>query len=103
MTSSMEFTDKAQQSLAEAIQLAKDYANAQGMSPCILFSTLFLTYIKTVHPAHLAFVLLNEGGATEPSPSGAPSHGGAPLFSSVVTKAGGDPVSIHTIAFNSLC
>lgn len=30
MTSNMEFTDKTQQSLAEAIQLAKDYANAQG-------------------------------------------------------------------------
>lgn len=30
--SNFEFTDKAQQSVASAIQLAKDYANAQGMS-----------------------------------------------------------------------
>jgi len=58
---------------------------------------LLLTCIHIVHPAHLAFVLLNEGGAAEPSPSGAPSHGGAPLFASVVTKAGGDPVGIPTL------
>ena len=31
MASSLNFTDKTQESLAAAIQLAKDYANAQGM------------------------------------------------------------------------
>ena len=30
MASNMDFTDKAQATLAAAIQLAKDYANAQG-------------------------------------------------------------------------
>jgi hypothetical protein len=39
MTSNMEFTDKTQQCLAEAIQLAKDYANAQG------FYSFFFTHI----------------------------------------------------------
>ena len=64
MTSNFDFTDKAQDSLTAATQLAKDYANAQ------------------VHPAHIAFVLLNE----DPS-----------LFSSIIQKAGGDTVC----AFNS--
>lgn len=59
MTSNFDFTDKAQLSLTAAAQLAKDYANAQ------------------VHPAHIAFALLNE----DPS-----------LFSSVIQKAGGDTV-----------
>lgn len=63
------FTNKAEQSIAAAIQLAKDYANAQ------------------VHPAHLAHVLLNEG-------SGEQQQGGQSLFVSVISKAGGDPVSI---------
>ena len=31
MASSMDFTDKTQETLAAAIQQAKDYANAQGM------------------------------------------------------------------------
>ena len=30
--SNFDFTDKAQESVAAAIQLAKDYANAQGMA-----------------------------------------------------------------------
>jgi ATP-dependent chaperone ClpB len=73
----MDFTDKTQQCLAEAIQLAKDYANAQ------------------VHPAHLAFVLLNEGPSQSPMPGGPqPQSGGAPLFASVVSRAGGDPVAV---------
>jgi ATP-dependent Clp protease ATP-binding subunit ClpB len=38
MTSNMEFTDKTQQSLAEAVQLAKDYANAQGEYHYLFFS-----------------------------------------------------------------
>jgi hypothetical protein len=72
-----QFTDKAQQTLQAAITLAKDYANGQ------------------LHPAHLAFVLLNEGAA----PDGAPqSASQAPLFVSVINKAGGDPVRFHPIA-----
>lgn len=69
MASNFDFTDKTQQSLAAAIQLAKDYANAQ------------------VHPAHIAFALLNEG-AGEGGPSG------TSLFASVIQKAGGDPQGI---------
>ncbi|TBU35264.1 P-loop containing nucleoside triphosphate hydrolase protein [Dichomitus squalens] len=67
----MQFTDKTQESLAAAIQLAKDYANAQ------------------VHPAHIAFALLNEGQ----SEGGGPST--SSLFSSVIDKAGGDTVTIR--------
>lgn len=67
--SNFEFTDKAQQSLAAAIQLAKDYANAQA------------------HPVHLAFVLLNEGAGDDNQ-----KHS---LFASVVQKAGGEPVRVH--------
>ncbi|KAF5390334.1 hypothetical protein D9757_002943 [Collybiopsis confluens] len=45
MTSNFEFTDKTQTTIANAIQCAKDYANAQ------------------VHPLHVAFTLLNEDGS----------------------------------------
>lgn len=69
--SNFDFTDRAQQSLAAAIQLAKDYATAQ------------------VQPAHLAFVLLNEG-AGEAAQSAQNQHS---LFSSIIQKAGGEPVS----------
>ena len=31
MSSNFDFTDKTQESLAAAIQLAKDYSNAQGI------------------------------------------------------------------------
>ncbi|KAF9056154.1 P-loop containing nucleoside triphosphate hydrolase protein [Panaeolus papilionaceus] len=72
----LEFTDKTQQSLAEAIQLAKDYANAQ------------------VYPAHIALVLLNEAGSESSMPGGPPTGGGAPLFASVVSRAGGDPALV---------
>jgi hypothetical protein len=71
----MDFTDKAQQTVADAIQLAKDYANAQ------------------VHPAHIAFTLINEDGVPEPSVGAIPSAGGTPLFVSVISRVGGDPVS----------
>ncbi|KAH8100710.1 P-loop containing nucleoside triphosphate hydrolase protein [Cristinia sonorae] len=67
--SNLDFTDKTQETLAAAIQLAKDYANAQ------------------VHPAHIASALLNEGSA-----EGAPGQGS--LFSSVVQRAGGDPTAV---------
>ncbi|EIW64655.1 uncharacterized protein TRAVEDRAFT_25762 [Trametes versicolor FP-101664 SS1] len=71
MAASMNFTDKTQESLAAAIQLAKDYANAQ------------------VHPAHIGFVLLNEAQG-EGASSGAHS-----LFTSVIDKAGGDPLAVR--------
>ncbi|KAF9231706.1 P-loop containing nucleoside triphosphate hydrolase protein [Melanogaster broomeanus] len=70
-------TDKTQQSIADAIQLARDYSNAQ------------------VHPAHLAFVLLNEGQADGAIPGGLQSSSSHSLFSSVIQRAGGDPVCIH--------
>ncbi|KAJ2966030.1 hypothetical protein NUW54_g13925 [Trametes sanguinea] len=72
MASSMNFTDKTQESLAAAIQLAKDYAHAQ------------------VHPAHIGFVLLNEGAG-----EGAPASTTHSLFQSVIEKAGGDPVTVR--------
>lgn len=53
------------------------------------------TYIRilSVHPAHLAFVLINEGGGDD-APGGIQAKGGAPLFASVIQRAGGDPVSL---------
>ncbi|CDO71582.1 hypothetical protein BN946_scf184911.g52 [Trametes cinnabarina] len=72
MASSFNFTDKTQESLAAAIQLAKDYAHAQ------------------VHPAHIGFVLLNEGAG-----EGAPASSTHSLFQSVIEKAGGDPVTVR--------
>lgn len=74
--SNFDFTDKTQQTLAEAIQLAKDYANAQ------------------VHPSHLAFVLINEASAEPSVQGGAPPSSNASLFSSVISRAGGDPTAV---------
>ncbi|KAF8140265.1 P-loop containing nucleoside triphosphate hydrolase protein [Boletus edulis] len=69
------FTDKTKQSITAAIQLAKDYSNAQ------------------VYPAHLAFVLLNDGQAPGVAMPG--SRGSSPpLFASVIQRAGGDPTLI---------
>ncbi|KDQ63541.1 hypothetical protein JAAARDRAFT_29560 [Jaapia argillacea MUCL 33604] len=76
MASNFDFTDKAQETLAAAVQLAKDYANAQ------------------VHPAHIGFVLLNEGGGDQSVPGGLSQSSGTPLFASVVQKAGGDPTLV---------
>ena len=86
MSLSFDFTDKAQETLAAAIQIAKDYANAQGKhlisSTRVKNScTMFL-----VHPVHIAFALLNEGAGAD----GGPSQ--IPLFASVIQRAGGDPV-----------
>lgn len=67
----MNFTDKTQETLAAAIQLAKDYANAQ------------------VHPAHIAFALLNESHGEAATASGPHS-----LFQSVIDKAGGDVTTV---------
>jgi len=77
MSSNFDFTDKAQQSLSDAIQLAKDYSNAQ------------------VAPAHLAFVLINEGSG-EDMP-GAPPSGSRTqsLFASVISRAGGEPANVR--------
>ncbi|KAI5124705.1 hypothetical protein M0805_004311 [Coniferiporia weirii] len=67
--SNFDFTDKAQQNIAAALQLAKDYSNAQ------------------VYPVHLASVLINEGqNDAGPSKSSQQS-----LFHSVIVKAGGEP------------
>lgn len=74
MTSNFDFTDKAQQSIAAAVQLAKDYANAQ------------------VQPVHLASVLLNET-AGESMPGALNSQ--ASLFASVIQKAGGESVRLN--------
>lgn len=70
-----DFTDKTQQSFLAAIQLAKDYSNAQ------------------LHPAHIAAALLNES-AGDDSLGGLSNHGGSSLFSSVIQRAGGDPVIV---------
>ncbi|KAF9044541.1 hypothetical protein BDZ89DRAFT_1008460 [Hymenopellis radicata] len=72
MASNFDFTDKTQETLASAIQLAKDYAHAQ------------------VHPAHIAFVLLNEGSGD----AATGSSSGNSLFSSVISKAGADPAIV---------
>lgn len=72
--SNFDLTDKAQESIEVAVQLAKDYANAQ------------------VHPAHIAFALLNEGAGDQAVPGGLNGGSGTSLFSSVIQKAGGDPV-----------
>ncbi|KAF7969040.1 hypothetical protein HWV62_28433 [Athelia sp. TMB] len=75
--SNFEFTDKTSETVAAAVQLAKDYANAQ------------------VHPAHLAFALLNEGAGGEGSaPGGLGGSAQTSLFSSVIQKAGGDPTAM---------
>ncbi|KAI1797900.1 P-loop containing nucleoside triphosphate hydrolase protein [Ganoderma leucocontextum] len=70
----LDFTDKTQESLQAAIQLAKDYANAQ------------------VHPAHIAFALLNEGQGVAAAGASPPPHS---LFSSVIEKAGGDSTTVR--------
>ncbi|KAF9526488.1 P-loop containing nucleoside triphosphate hydrolase protein [Crepidotus variabilis] len=74
MSSNAEFTEKAEQTIAAALQLAKDNANAQ------------------VTPIHFASALLNEG-VDNPAPGAHPS--GAPLFASVISRAGGDPTSVR--------
>lgn len=94
MALNLEFTDKAQATLQAAIQLAKDYANSQGMSIVSPFTPTPVTHyvVYAVYPAHIAFVLLNEGAGDEPAP-GNTSLTQVPLFASVIQKAGGDVVS----------
>jgi ATP-dependent Clp protease ATP-binding subunit ClpB len=55
-----------------------------------------------VYPAHLGFVLLNEGAGDEPA-SGSTSRTGIPLFASVIQKAGGDVVSTLYNSVGRLC
>ncbi|KAG6857559.1 hypothetical protein H0H87_000158 [Tephrocybe sp. NHM501043] len=76
MASNFDFTDKTQQSLSDAFQLAKDYANAQ------------------VYPAHISFVLINEGSGTSVPGGIQQSSGPVPLFVSVIQRAGGDPIAV---------
>jgi hypothetical protein len=87
----LEFTDKAQATLQAAIRLAKDYAVSQGMSIVLSFTLTPVAhyFVYAVYPAHIAFVLLNEGAGDEPAPGGIQ----IPLFASVIQKAGGDVVS----------
>ncbi|KAI0308210.1 P-loop containing nucleoside triphosphate hydrolase protein [Multifurca ochricompacta] len=75
-----QFTDKAQATVQAAIQLANDYANSQ------------------IYPAHLAFVLLNEG-AGDGSALGnvSQTHTHIPLFVSVIQKAGGDVTLVQRV------
>ncbi|KAJ7630930.1 P-loop containing nucleoside triphosphate hydrolase protein [Roridomyces roridus] len=69
-----DFTDKTTETISAAFQAAKDYANAQ------------------VHPVHIAWVLLNEGSPDSAIPGGlAPATS---LFSSVISRAGGDPAAV---------
>lgn len=88
------FTDKAQASVAAALQLAKDYSHAQReffLLPTPL--NMDSLTLSLVYPAHLAFVLLNEGAGDTTAPGGV-SHAQTPLFASVIQKAGGDVVSL---------
>lgn len=73
MAANLDFTDRAQRSLQDAIQLAKDHANSQ------------------VYPAHIAFALLNDNTDNNTSP----------LFASIISSAGGDPHVVKR-AFNKL-
>ena len=70
-----DFTEKSEQTLAAAIQLAKDYAHSQ------------------VQPVHFASAMLNED--TGPAPPGAlpkPTSQTGSLFVQAIQKAGGDQV-----------
>ncbi|KAF8622472.1 hypothetical protein AX15_006988 [Amanita polypyramis BW_CC] len=72
MASHLDLTDRAQQSLADALRLAHDHANSQ------------------LHPLHIAFVLLDH-----------PPEATPPLLASIVTRAGGDPLALKR-ALNKL-
>jgi ATP-dependent Clp protease ATP-binding subunit ClpB len=96
MTSNLDFTDKASQSLNDSIQLAKDYANAQGVSLSILLFISNEITLYLVQPVHVAFTLLNEDAGTDlPVPGAQPTNAGTTLFASVISRVGGDPVRNH--------
>ncbi len=63
MAANLDLTDRAQRSLQDAVQLARDHANSQ------------------VYPAHIAFALLNDNTDNNTSP----------LFASIISTVGGDP------------
>ena len=102
MTSNFDFTEKAEQTLQTSFQLAKDYANAQGM-----FCPIFLENQESsltrvpVHPAHIASAFLNEGGGASLSMPGSlhegRGNGSVPLFVSCISKAGGEPVCLDVL------
>jgi len=98
-----QFTDKAQATVQAAIQLAKDYANSQSESMSISSSSVLTPiahlslFPRAVYPAHIGFVLLNEGAGKEESAPGGISQTQIPLFASVIQKAGGDVVSTYYI------
>ncbi|KAF8496678.1 P-loop containing nucleoside triphosphate hydrolase protein [Gautieria morchelliformis] len=81
MASNFDFTDKTEQTLQAACQLAKDYGNAQ------------------VHPVHIASAFLNEGGGVRSSMPGGIQEAGSgssvPLFASCISKAGGEPAVVN--------
>lgn len=54
MAANMNFTDKTYESLTAAIQLAKDYANAQGMSLVIytIGGSILMTTLLSSSCAH---------------------------------------------------
>lgn len=52
-----------------------------------------------VHPVHLAFVLINEASAEPSVQGGTPQSSNASLFASVISRAGGDPVSAFVCLF----
>ena len=80
MASGMDFTDKAQETLAAAVQIAKDYAQSQGAYTVTSHANARVTNFRiSVHPAHIAFALLNEG-------AGQP--GANSLFTSVLVSEG---------------
>ena len=91
-----EFTEKTEQTIAAAIQLAKEYANAQGKDPRIASLKRYTdSSLSTVHPPHLASVMLNEtssGEANGALPAGRQSQS---LFASAISKAGGDPAVVN--------
>lgn len=81
------FTDKTRATIAAAMQIAKDYAHAQGMCHSHP-QTSNTSNSFAVHPAHIAFALLNESAGEPTSDQSRKS-----LFNSVIERAGGDPVS----------
>ena len=75
MASGMQFTDRAQQALGDAHELAKQYAHSQLL------------------PIHLAVSLLDppEDQSTQATANGVRSGSSAPLFRQVIDRAHGDP------------
>lgn len=104
MASNFDFTEKTEQTLAASIQLAKDYAHAQGELLLRAVIILTLTLCWVVHPVHLASVLLNEGSGEQQGIPGAPNGSSSTkpsLFASVVQKAGGDLVRSHLFVYHN--